>query len=303
MITYIQTLLSRFNSIVLLGATLTLLVPGLAVPALAAPMPSVLNVSQDASGHVTVDKSKIHAGLARVAMTSQVAGSYDIMFFKPNPGASLEEFRHQMIVAHDTAATRAEVAAALRWTTDNLTFHGGLQNTQPSSSDYKLDLAKGNYFVADLPRFMEGDEPTMVRVVGGKPGMLPELSQSVTAVNSDAANSDKFEVAAPSEGVLQNGTVRLTNMSANELYFFGFFPVRTGTTDAQIQAFYDGTSSDNPFVAGPTQATAGVSPGVALNFEIDLPAGTYAVQSFIPDPATGFPQGRQGMHTVVRIED
>jgi len=80
-------------------------------------------------------------------------------------------------------------------------------------------------------------------------------------------------------------------------------PVEAGTTDRQIQAFFDSGSQTPPplFRAGPSGGNDVVSPGGTIRVDYNLPAGTYVLLCFVADDVTGMPHALMGMHKVIQL--
>ncbi|GAB3881715.1 hypothetical protein GCM10029964_038250 [Kibdelosporangium lantanae] len=92
--------------------------------------------------------------------------------------------------------------------------------------------------------------------------------------------------------------VRVTNLSGqfNEAMLI---PVRPGTTLADIDGFFAGTGS-SPFAGGPTGVVP-MSPWRSAVFRADLPAGEYALVTWIRDLGSGERFAAEGMRHLVRI--
>ncbi len=78
-------------------------------------------------------------------------------------------------------------------------------------------------------------------------------------------------------------------------------PVKDGTTDRQVQAYFDSHSQKPPkfLKAGPSIGNDVTSPGQSLQLTYNLPKGTYVALCFIADDMTGAPHATMGMHKVV----
>ena len=99
------------------------------------------------------------------------------------------------------------------------------------------------------------------------------------------------------------GTVTVRNVS-DTLHFMDLVPVKKGTTDAQVQAYFDsGTEGQPPFVvAGPTLGLGILSPGRQAELTYNLPPGTYLLLCFVADDKTGMDHAAMGMHKVVTLK-
>lgn len=100
-----------------------------------------------------------------------------------------------------------------------------------------------------------------------------------------------------------DGTITVKNV-ADTIHFMGISPVKKGTTDKQIQDFFDSGAPVQPpfFVDGPSVGMDVLSPGRQLELTYKLPAGTYVLMCFIADEMTGIPHAVMGMHKVVILK-
>jgi hypothetical protein len=94
------------------------------------------------------------------------------------------------------------------------------------------------------------------------------------------------------------GLIRVHNVS-DTLHFLSLAPVKPGTTDANVQAFLDGSSSASPLIDGPGAELNVLSPARQARLSWNLPPGTYVMLCFIADDETGMPHAVMGMHKVV----
>jgi len=99
------------------------------------------------------------------------------------------------------------------------------------------------------------------------------------------------------------GTVTVRNV-ADTIHFMSIAPVKKGTTDKQIQAYFDSKSQDPPpfGVDGPSVGMDVLSPGRQLQLTYNLPPRTYVLMCFIADDVTGMPHALMGMHKVVTLK-
>ena len=81
-------------------------------------------------------------------------------------------------------------------------------------------------------------------------------------------------------------------------------PVKAGTTDKEIQAFFNsGSQSAPPFARnGPSGGNDVVSPGGTIRVSYNLPRGTYVLLCFVADDMTGIPHAIMGMHKVIHLK-
>jgi hypothetical protein len=99
------------------------------------------------------------------------------------------------------------------------------------------------------------------------------------------------------------GTVRVSNVSDTP-HFMQLMRVRKGTTDGQVQKYFDsGAQGPPPFAEkGPGVGMGVQSPGRSAFLTYDVPAGTYVMLCFVADDKTGMPHAFMGMHHVVTLK-
>ncbi len=128
------------------------------------------------------------------------------------------------------------------------------------------------------------------------PGHLPVFPGHATV---KLTSDDRFE----SPDLLPKaGTITVRNIS-DTIHFMAVSPVKPGTTDAQIQQFFDDPQGPPPFAAeGPSIEMGVLSPGRSADITYQLPAGTYDLECFIADDESGMPHAFMGMHKVVTLK-
>ena len=146
----------------------------------------------------------------------------------------------------------------------------------------------------DLAKFSGTGNPvtTTLRVTGhGRPGPLHG------SVYVTPTSADRF--VAPRVWP-HRGTYLFHNV-ADTIHFMAIMPVKPGTTDAQIQAFFN-SGGPPPFINGPSGGNDVVSPGKTIAVSYNLPRGTYVLLCFVADDVTGIPHAIMGMHLVIRLK-
>jgi hypothetical protein len=251
-----------------------------------------------------VKGDKLRAGLIRVHLSSSVQaqgeeGGYDLELFRLRHGVSLGEFRAQLTKAFGEGPAAGQ---AVQWINHHVRFYGGLGSDQPDRLKYSVVLRSGHYYLTDLNLFVEqGAKATRsIKVKGHTNAKLPRTDQALLMVDDDRFRV-RSEHGKKHHNKLHRGALRIANYS-HDLHFALFDAVKPGTTDRQIQKFFDsGFTGPNPFnEAGRSLNTGVLSPGVAVVVDLRLPRGPYAVLCFIPN-ADGTPHAFVGMHKVVRI--
>jgi hypothetical protein len=99
-----------------------------------------------------------------------------------------------------------------------------------------------------------------------------------------------------------HGRIQVRNLS-DTLHLMVVIPVRPGTTDSEVQAWFDTDPQTRPpwRIDGPNAGVELLSPGVHVRFEYRLPAGTYVLMCLVPDEVTGIGHHMTGMHKVVTL--
>jgi hypothetical protein len=98
------------------------------------------------------------------------------------------------------------------------------------------------------------------------------------------------------------GSITVRNVS-DTIHFMDVSPVKPGTTDDDIQRFFQSDNRDQPPFAldGPSIEMGVLSPGGRADIGYNLPAGTYVLECFVSDDQTGMPHALMGMHKVVTL--
>lgn len=199
-------------------------------------------------------------------------------------------------ISADIGGGPAGAAATVRLTRE-AHFVGGADVAPGEQTTYTtVGLARGTYYALDGAAASPRRHATVlgsVRVSGA--ARQTALAPATIQVYGNSA--DRF-VPARSTWPTQ-GTVRFRDTS-DTIHFMDLAPVRRGTTDAQIQAFFDGHGKP-PFVRGPGVGAEVLSPGVAEEISYRLPAGDYVLLCFVTDDMTGAPHAIMGMHKVIHV--
>jgi hypothetical protein len=258
--------------------------------------------------NVTLSRSSVNEG--------RVAFKVDTTNSTPGSGSQITLFR---LVGHTTLDTfkadlvdefSSDPAVAARGTRElNRDFRAfGLADVSPGHPETVTELlTAGQYYLIDLGNVGNGPpNPTftnfMVRPSGHDSSHRQGDSHGPVIKLTSA---DRFV----SPGTLPaRGTVTVMNV-ADTIHFMEIEPVLKGTTDAQIQAWFDsfanGTpppSGPPPFADGPTGGLDVLSPGHQAELTYNLPPGTYMLACFIADDVTGMPHAIMGMHKVVTLK-
>lgn len=163
-----------------------------------------------------------------------------------------------------------------------------------------LTVTPGHYHLVDfrdvgLPDLADRVRP--VRVLAG-PGHASTGARPAARIT---LRDGAFEAPAT-----LTGPVRVVNRSRqpNEAMLM---PVRPGTTPADLDAFFAGVDAGHrpgtsPFTGGPTGVVP-LSPGRAAVLETELPAGSYALVTWVRDLRTGRMFAALGMHALITVRE
>jgi hypothetical protein len=247
---------------------------------------------------VHLSKSSVTAGTVRFTVSTTVpiatGGDSEITLFKLRNGATLTrllaDFRDEFTGYPSIAArgTRELVRDA--------SFHGLADVVQGFPMSVTENLTAGTYYLMDAgtaPPTLSSFTRFTVRPAYAS-AVRPALTSQFTV---QLTSADRF--VAPRNWA-HKGTVTVANVS-DTIHFMNLVPVKAGTTDKQVQAYFDsGVQTPPPFaLQGPSGGSDVLSPGASLQLTYNLPAGTYVLLCFVADDVTGMPHAVMGMHKVV----
>ena len=173
----------------------------------------------------------------------------------------------------------------------------------------RVDLRPGTYYLMDLGSFFGPmgpsgpPDPALTKFVvrdTGRDGSTAEDGSGWHTPTVWLTSADRF--VSPSH-LPAKGSVTFRNV-ADTIHIAEFSPVKKGTTDKEIQAYYDsGVMTPPPFALdGPTFGLDVLSAGTHATLTYDMPPGTYVMQCFVADDVTGMPHAIMGMHKVVVLK-
>ena len=247
---------------------------------------------------VTLSRSHVAEGTVRFRVDTTGANGSEITMFRPNRGVSLAT-----VAAEFAEEFGSDPAKGTRDLTRDVRFYGLADVVTGTPATVTEQLCAGTYYLMDI-----GTEPgpsgpaistlTVTRHRHGRPHAVAahrdrRHHEAVVRLTS----SDRF--VSPHR-LPAHGTITVANVS-DTLHFMDIQPVARGTTDAQIQAYFDsGSQAPPPFmVDGPSVGIDVLSPGHHAQLGYRLPRGTYVLLCFVADDTTGMPHALMGMHKVV----
>jgi hypothetical protein len=245
--------------------------------------------------HTTIQSGSIRFVVSTTNTNGVDGNGSDITLFQPKPGVSVSRVLHDM---QDSFSPNPRMAAdGTRESTRDARILGLADVIKGHSEVVTEFVSPGTYYVADIANAPSGPPALTTLIVRPAGADIEQDSDLASQVVVRATSADRF--IAPRDWPHQ-GTYTFANVS-DTMHFMTMQPVRPGTTDAQIQAYFDSNPSGPPqfLVAGPTAGNDVLTPGESLQLSYSLPRGTYALLCFVADDVTGMPHAVMGMHKVV----
>lgn len=267
---------------------------------------NALMIMQAASGAISLPNGGSEcAGLQQITITSNVPAKvgHDVELFRLR-GITLTTLR-QTLAKIFNPKTPGPVVGNLtqNFLNHHITLYGGYQDQAPGTYRYDVVLRAGQYYIIDVPSFIAGAPAVSLRLSGSSDADLPDAGQRVLL--APGVTHDQFLVhgtRSHPRPTITTEALRVTNRD-DSLHFIQFQPVKVGTTDQQVQAFFDSNGKTaNPFRPGDTPGSGVFSPGVSiLIIQQAVSPGWYVLVCFMPDRATGMPHALMGMHRVIIV--
>ncbi|MGI8679557.1 MAG: hypothetical protein ACR2LX_12905 [Jatrophihabitans sp.] len=239
--------------------------------------------------------TRVHEGRIKFRISTTNSNGIDLVMFRLHRGVSFAKLDADLQEEFDPATA----AKGTRDLTRDVTFYG-LADAQPGTPvTATVNLEDGTYYATDTnsPALPTAQSVTRLHVLeGGNERSERGLARHHLASVS-MTSRDRFVVRGR---LPAHGSVLVKNVS-DTIHFMDLQRVAAGTTDAQVQAYFDsGVDSPPTFVMdGPGVSTDVMSPGKQLVLGYKLPRGTYVLLCFIADDATGMFHAGMGMHKVV----
>lgn len=296
----------------------------------AAPLDSTVVVHGGTQG-LTIQHGQVHAGLVRFLIDTTNDQGSDVVMFTPATGQTADKVLADL---HDEVSDDPHTAAqGTKELVDDAQFFG-LAGVVKGTPIINEQLPAGTYYLFDANPVFAGASPQLTTLQLSGPGggdfrfpflglgtafaflghiitvlghafivpqhssftlPLPVRSHATVKLTSD----DRFD--SP-DALPKAGTITVSNV-ADTIHFMQVSPVKPGTTDDDIQRFFDSHDQNQPPFAldGPSIEMGVLSPGRHADITYNLPAGTYVLQCFIADDQTGMPHALMGMHKVVTL--
>lgn len=256
---------------------------------------------------IHIDKSGISApdqaegGLVTLRVHTDDPMGRQLQLLRPHEGVSIDQVLDDLTkaISHDPATAAAGISAER----DEAEALGGTFVTPQVPEEQTERIGEGPVFLLDFTAFIADPAHPVLRKLdlhGDNGRDLAPFPHSIV-FQQDTAAGPRFDAQDVNEA---NAPILVHNKS-DELHEMQIQPVKPGTTDADIQAFFDaqakGQNPTSPFT-GPPVGLSAISPNRTVEIQTkDLPAGTYVLLCFIPDDETGIPHAFEGMHKVVEL--
>jgi len=253
---------------------------------------------------VSIGASGIHAphtaqaGLVGFHVTTNDPQGRFLQTFRPHRGVTVKKVLADLAKAinENNPSVAAQGISAFR---DETEVFGGAQVTPSVSETFTTPITAGPVVLLDFTAFFKDPAHPVTRTLelrsDGRSQDLAHFPDSIV-ITKETEAGPRFDV----NGLHKAKDKILVHNAADELHEMELQPVAPGTTDAQLQAIFDGSTPGKPPFTGPPLGLGVISPGrTALLETHHLPRGTYALICFVPDDETGIPHVAEGMHKVV----
>ncbi len=251
-----------------------------------------------ANGNLTLaGATTFPAGRLALSLTS-VDKESEVAVATLHPGYTFQDLRHDIATFGASFDQNGQPSQAglshLRHAISNTTAYGGLDVPKGKTLNATMLIAKraGQTVIfndsGNLPKQMKA----LTVTAASGPQTLPQTQARVVAM------TDKRFGGATT--LPAKGEITFKNISTESPHFLQMQHVKDGTTRKQVIA---ALQSNKPpaFVRPGSQGTDLLSEGQAQTMQTKLPAGTYALMCFFPDPQTGMPHALMGMVRIVTL--
>ncbi len=256
----------------------------------------VVRVTEDRTGAIRVSTARLHEGVVKFDVSTTNPNGAGITLFQLNKGVTMAKAARD--VKEEFSSDPRIAAKGTRDLNHDITFYGLADLGPGVSATVTERLYDGTYYLADVQAGPFLKNAVAIHVTEGGDAHAQLDTDDLASVL--LTSSDRFVV----KGHLPaKGSVLVRNV-ADTIHFMGVQPVKPGTTDKQVQAYFDsGVQSPPAFgLNGPAVAMDVLSPGHQLVLSYNLPKGTYVLLCFVADDVTGMPHAVMGMHKVVKLD-
>ena len=282
-----------------------LLVTSVATSAGATPPPAnALHVTVNAEGTAaTLSTHQVHKGY--LTLTADDTSGASLTVVDVHRGHTIKQLLHAINLQTGDNPSPADAARSTRIINQIASAFSGadIQNANQFVSTTIFLPKAGDYYVVGV-----GDKARNFGEIHADHhgnGVQPASDETLLVGNGD---SDTFAPAGLT--IPKSGTLRVQN-NGDSIHLFEMSKVKTGTTDAQVQAEFDAilagqqpTSDPAGFNSPPKDSigTDAMTPGNAAYLKYaNLPHGDYLALCFIADDTTGIPHAFMGMHLIIHV--
>ncbi len=285
----------------IVAPTLAFAVPAHAAPATGATAVEaptrVVEVVGSPSGFTSPASRR--AGITTFRVSTTDPAGIRLGLFRLKPGVRLDRYLGHLRTA--LTGDRAEAIAAGRNVAREATLLGGAMAVPGQPATLTQVLSPGRYHLIDYEDIESGR--LTVRPLTVTEGIDHDVPDRPDALVRMIETPDGPRYDAP-RTLRSTDSLLVSNLSG-QIDEAVFMPVRTGTTSADVQAFFDARDAgewppDSPFVGAPRGMPV-LSSGRSAVLRPGLPPGEYAVVSWVMDLESGAGRGAQGMHTLVTV--
>ncbi|MFE9425409.1 hypothetical protein ACFYNO_20830 [Kitasatospora sp. NPDC006697] len=226
-----------------------------------------------------------------------------LQILRPHAGTTIDQVLVDLAGA--VSQDPATAAAAITKVRDEAEALGGGLARPDVPAILSEDISAGPIYLLDFTSFLaHPDSPPPVKKIElceDAGYHLPHFPHEIV-IQHDTAAGPRFQAEDVDDA---NGGIFVHNASP-ELHEMEIQPVAPGTTDAQVQAYFDailgGTPPPPPPFTGVPVGLSAISPDHDAVIHPDkLPAGDYVLLCFVPDDHSGLPHAFLGMHKVIHL--
>jgi hypothetical protein len=238
-------------------------------------------------------------GLVHFHISTDNPEGRQLQVFRPHQGVSLDKVLADLTKAIDESDPATAAAGINAFNKDAEALGGGFASPKVPV-DVTEQISDGTVYLLDFSAFLADPAHPVLKALelcdGDKDGLAPFPRGIVLQ-----EKGPRFRV----EDVNQANAPILVHNTTDEIHEMAIQPVKPGTTDAQIQAYFDalahGQQPPSPFTGPPSGLGAISADHTALVQAENLPAGRYVLLCFVPDDENGIPHAFLGMHKVVQL--
>jgi len=259
-----------------------------------------VNVFLNASG---IQAPDTHAsGLVSFRVRTDAPDGRQLQVLRPHQGVSIDQVLHDLAGA--VSRTPATAAASIKAVQSEAEALGGAFVAPKVREEFTEEISDGPVYLLDFTAFLADPTKPVVKTLdlcGDSGRHLPKFPHALV-ITAETAAGPRFQT----KGLDSVKDAVLVHNAAPELHEMELQPVAPGTTDAQVQAFFDaiaqGKQPPPPPFTGPPAGLGALSPGHTVLLRAHgLKPGTYVLLCFIPDDQLGVPHAFLGMHKVVHL--